>query len=168
MLGHHQAYGGHLMDLPAGAPDHWRVRVQGRLAVRIDRQTVLDHGVGRRHQMQGRAAVAQLPARLLAAGLAQAPRPARRAPQPITRWRLAAVVAVLGLARFQLLHACHQLRYLLSQGGVVRLQAGILGLQFDDTGFSSHVSMLHCCASPPDLLLLYFVAFARLLLKCWM
>ena len=67
---------------------------------------MLDHRVGRRHQVQRLAAMAQLPARLLAAAPPQA---LRLAPQPVARRRFAAVVAVLGQPRLQLLHLRRQL-----------------------------------------------------------
>src|SRR5262249_2125842 len=76
---------------PSGAlAARGRVRLQRRLTHPGDRRAMLDDAGRRGYQAQ------RLPA--------QAPRLARQA---IARWRLAAVMAVLGQARLQLLHEGH-------------------------------------------------------------
>ncbi len=115
VLRHEQTHRRHFLHLASLAAHH-RCRVEFRLAGGADRRAVLHHGVGGRHQVQRLAAVAQLPARLFAAAPAQALRPAL---QSVARGRLAAVVAVLGRAGLQLLHAGQQGRHLRSQRGVL-------------------------------------------------
>jgi len=106
---------------------------------------MLDHGIGRRHQMQRLAVVPQLPARFLAARFAQA---LRLAPQPIAGGRFAPVVAVLGALCLQLPHPRQQHRHLLAQHrqfAHLRLQRGVLGFQLGNPGLWvwRHASRLH-------------------------
>ncbi len=110
-----------------------RILAEGCVAARTDCWAMFDHGIGGRHQPQRRAVVPQLSTRLLAAAT---PQTARLAPQPVARRRFAAVVTVLGQARFQVLHARKQPRDLLEQPGVLGFQ---LGISF----FQRHASMLH-------------------------
>jgi hypothetical protein len=76
MLGHPQAHPGQILHLPSLAQHH-RCALQRRLALRTYRRPMLDHRVGHGYQVQCLAAVAQLPARFLAAAPPQA---LRRAP----------------------------------------------------------------------------------------
>ncbi len=93
---------------------------------------MLHDRVGRRHQPQRVAPMANLSARLLAGALAQALGLAR---QPVTGRRLAAVVAILGQPRFQLLHMGHQ------RGDLLPL-TGIFGFELGDACFWRHAPML--------------------------
>jgi hypothetical protein len=88
---------------------------------------MLDHLVGDGHQVQRLSAMPQLSACLLAAALALAAR--APAPQRIARGRCAAVVAVFGQPRFNLLHPSEQ--DLRLQSGVICPQRGIWGHQLD-------------------------------------
>ncbi len=97
MFGHAQPHRRHLLDLAALAPHHRRVLRQQRVTSGADQRAVLLDCVRRRHQMQRRAPVPELPTRLLAAALAQA---LRFACQAVTRGRLAASVAILGQPTF--------------------------------------------------------------------
>ena len=96
MLDDLQAHGGQILHLAPFAQQYVGVVGQLPVAPRADRWPMLDHGVRRRHQPQRLAAMAQLPARLLAAWLTQA---LWLAPQPVARRWFAAVMAVLGQAR---------------------------------------------------------------------
>ncbi len=103
---------------------------------------MLDHLVGRRHQVERLAGVPQLPTRLLAAAppLAAGSLAAQWIPR---RWS-AAVVAVLGQPRFQLLHAREQPHNLLLRLLVQRLDARVLGFQVGDALVrGAHATMLH-------------------------
>ena len=105
------------------------------------------HLVGRAHQPQRLPRVPQLPTRLLATPLALAARPL--APQRIGRGRFAAVVAVFGQPRFQLLHPCEQLRHLLLGVLVERVDVRVLCFQFSDALVSSvHALMLRLLCKP--------------------
>jgi hypothetical protein len=104
MFPHDQAQRRQLADLPAFPPHDGRVRGQRLLAALAQHRPVLDHHVGRRHQPQRLAPMPQLPARPLAAPPPQA---LRLAGQAVARRGLAAVVAVRGQPRLQLLHARH-------------------------------------------------------------
>ncbi len=139
MLGHRQAHPRQVLHLAPLAQHHRRL-VQRRLALRADRRPMLHHRVGRRHQVQRLAAMAQLPARLLAAAPPQA---LRLAPQPVARRRLAAVVAVLGQPRLQLLHPRRQLGVLRRQRGNLLALAGVFGGQDGNDVFVLHASTLH-------------------------
>jgi hypothetical protein len=120
MLGHRQAHPWQVLHLPALAQHHRRL-IERRLALHADHRPMLHHRVRRRHQVQRLAAMAQLPAGILAAASPQALRLGAR---PVARRRLAAVVAVLrqpcaqlGVLRCELLHLRRQLGNLRFQGG---------------------------------------------------
>lgn len=116
MLAEHHQQQGQFVDL-APLPQHLkRTRRQWHLTAATHHRPVLFDHLGRRHQPQRCAAVAELPARLLAASAPQALRLAR---QSVARGRLPAVVPVLGQSRFQLLHAHDQRRHLFAQRGVL-------------------------------------------------
>src|SRR5258705_5366114 len=93
--------------------------------------------------MPGLAAVAQLPTGLLAAAPALATR--SLAAQRVTRGRFAAVVAVLGQSRLQVLDLGHQLLDLRLQRRNLappHPQCGILGFQLSDAFGWGHAPML--------------------------
>jgi hypothetical protein len=102
---------------------------------------MLHHLVGDRHQVNRLAPMAQLAARLLAALRSQA---LRRAPQPVAAGGLAAGVAVLGQARFQILDAglqlCHEL---LQPADLLLLREGERFEFRQAVGESRHASSLH-------------------------
>ncbi len=109
-----------VLHLPPLAQDHLGL-AQRRLALRTDGRPMLHHLVRSRHQVQRLAPMPQLSARLLAALLAQA---LRLAPQPVTAGWLAAVVAILGQACFQLLHTRQQRQRSARAGAHSRLRVG--------------------------------------------
>src|SRR5262245_23372909 len=86
--------------------------------------------------------MAQLPARLLAARLAQA---LGLAAQAVAGGWLATIVAVLGQPSLPLLHACQQ------QGDLLAL-LGILDFEFGDPGFGCHAPLLPSSASLPRIM----------------
>jgi hypothetical protein len=150
MLAHQQAHRRQLLHLPPLVPDDRRRLVQGRLTGAASGGPVLDEFVRRRHQVQRLAAVAQLPARLLATPTPLAARALAR--HWVARRRFAAVVAVFGEACPQLLVLRQQLLHLRPQSGHLgdlRSQGGILGFQCGDAFLcSQHVTMLHLQRKP--------------------
>jgi hypothetical protein len=127
MLRDLQTYHRQIVHLAAFAEHDRCVLAQPCLASGADGRTMLDHLVGRGHQMQRLPLMPQLPTRLLAAPPALAA--GTLAPQRIAGGRLVAGVAILpgvGQARFQLLHTHTQ------RGDLLPL-ALILGFQFGDT-----------------------------------
>lgn len=133
MLRHYQAHHRRqFMHLPPLAQHHRGV-AQRRLALLTHRRAMLHHRVGSGQQMQRLALMAELSTQLLAALHAQA---LRLAFEAVAAGRLAAVVAVLGQASFQLLHTRQQRHVLLAQ-----LDDG--GFQFGDAFLGAHASMLH-------------------------
>src|SRR5262249_24882718 len=76
-----------------GAMAHARFRVEAYAAYRTSRRVMIDDFVGIGDLSEGLAFVTLLPSRLLARPFAQTRHP-RRPPQPIARWRLAAVRTV--------------------------------------------------------------------------
>ncbi len=135
MLAHHQPQRRQLVDLAPLAQDDRCICCQRRLAVRAHRRSLLHHLVGRRHQPQRLAPMADLPARLPAALLAQTLGLARLSPQSVAGGWLAAVVTVLGQPRLQFLHARHERRDLVSL-------ARVLGFELRDACVWRHASML--------------------------
>jgi len=157
VLAHQQAQRGQLADLAPLVARHGCRLAQGRLARRADGGPMLDQLVGRRHQMQRLAAVAQRPARLLAAPLALAA--GALATQRIARWRFVAGVAVfgrVGQSHLQVLDLGHELLDLGPQRGIARPQCGIRSFQLADAFAWRHAPMLHLqhksvCTDPrPD------------------
>ena len=123
------------------APGLTRHPAAWRVAVPAHRRALLDPRVGGSDQPQRRAAATQLPARLLPTLLAQA---LRLPPEPIAGGRLAAVAAVLGQPRRQLLHLGGQGLHPLPRGS-------ILGFPFGTIPASSVMPLGYtCCASPSD------------------
>jgi hypothetical protein len=124
LLAHHQTHhGGQLVHL-APLVEHHRGVAERRPALRTDGGPMLDHLLGHRHQVPRLAPVAQLsrlPARFLAAPLAQA---LRLAPEPVAAGRFGAVVAIRGQPGFQLLHTRQQRDVLLAQALILGFEVG--------------------------------------------
>jgi len=140
MLTHEQAHRRQLLHLPTLVALHRSGLVEGRLTRRAHGRAMLDHLVRGSYQMQCLAAVAQLPARLLAAAPALAARPL--APQRVARRWFAAVVAILGQARLQLLHACQKLVILRERLLQLGAQLGHQLVKFADAGICFHAPIL--------------------------
>ncbi len=102
---------------------------------------MLDELIRGGHPVAGLAGMAQLSARLLAAAATLAAGPL--APQRIRRGRFAAVVAVFGQARLQLLDLGNQLLDLADQRHIVRPQRVVVGAQRGDFFCWRHASTLH-------------------------